>query len=90
MFHNFVNVTIVTILNIVNGLDGNETAGIQKHKLRFRLGKYRLYKVWSTNTNKEFYIITENLKMPKYKYKAYRITGGLKRLNNNLFYWRNK
>lgn len=82
-----INKIVTTIINALSGVD-NETAGIKRHKLRFRFFKWRLYKVWATNTDEVFYLITEDMKMPKYKYKAFRITGGLKRLNDNLFYWR--
>lgn len=88
--YNLFDYVLIAVMNAVRGLDGDETAGIKKHKLRFRIGKYRLYKVWSSNTDKVYHIISENYKLPKYKYKAFRITGGLKRLNDNLFYWRQK
>lgn len=88
--YSFFSYVLIAVTNALSGLDGNEAAGIKKHKLRFRLGKWRLYKVWSSLTDKQYYIISENVKLPKEKYKAFRITGGMKRLNDNLFYWRDK
>lgn len=78
-----------TIINIFRGLDGNETARIKRHSLRFILPKFRLYKVWSSKTTKEYYIAT-NKPLPNYKYKVFIIDGGMKRLNDYLFYWRQK
>lgn len=64
-----------------------ETAKIKKHKLRFWFLGLRVYKVWSANTDKQYYIITRE-HLPGFKYKTFFITGGLKRINNNLFTWK--
>jgi hypothetical protein len=80
---------LVTIVNIASGLDGYETAKIKEHKLRFWIPGWRLYKVVSSVSSIEFYIIT-NQKLPKYKYKTFMISGGMKRLNDALFLWRKK
>lgn len=87
--YSFFDYILIAVTNALNGLDGDEAAGIKKHKLRFRLGKWRIYKVWSSANDKVYHVIFENYKIPKQKYKAFRLTG-LKRLNDNLFYWRKK
>ena len=85
----FLDFIVRVVASLATGLDGNETAKIKQHKLRFWLFGIRLYKVWSLKTNKEFYIITKE-KLPKYKYKSFTIHGGVKRLTDYLFIWRTK
>lgn len=85
----FLHNVILLVSNLATGLDGNETAKIKGHKLWFWVPGWRLYKVFSEKTPKEYYIIA-NTKLPKYKYKTFMITGNMKRLTNELFLWREK
>lgn len=69
------------------GTRGNETAIIYSHKLRFRLFKYRLYKV-ELRTKTAYFIM--DMPLPSYKYRSYHISDGLQRLTNHLFILREK
>lgn len=60
---------------------------IKKHKLRFWLFGWRIYKVYDEGSDNEFYILT-NYKLPKYKYKAFIIEAKMKQLFKNIYLWR--
>ena len=72
---------------VKRGTRGNESAIILSHKLRFRLFKYRLYKI--ELRTKTAYFITDT-PLPKYKYRSYHISDGIQRLTDHLFILREK
>lgn len=95
----FLNNTITAIYNLCKygTKNGHETARFVKHKLYFRLFKWRLYKVESerrafSNTNEPLkkYFIISNIAFPSYKYKVFMINDNMQRLNDYLFVWRSK
>ena len=95
----FLDNTVRIFYNLIKygTKNGTETARFVKHKLYFRLFKWRLYKVESErrafgNTSqplKKYFIISDTA-LPSYKYKVFMISGNMQRLNDYLFVWRSK